>query len=113
MTYWLLTCIGVLISSIAQTLLKKGAVASLERRQILYAWLSPYSLLGYGLLFCAVLMSAYVLRFLELGVVASLTALAYPFVTLLSRWLFKERVTLRKVMGLSLICAGVLVFNLW
>jgi drug/metabolite transporter (DMT)-like permease len=111
MTPVLLALTGVLLSSLAQLLLKQAANMSLSRQRFDLAWLNPYAILGYGLLLSAVLTSAYVLRYLGVGVLTSLTALAYPLVAVLSGAIFKETICSRQWLGMTLICGGVLVFN--
>lgn len=102
---------SVLLSSFAQLLLKRAANASVARQDVRLAWLNPLAMLGYGMLLAAVLTSAYVLRYVEVGVFTSLTALACPLVVLLSRVVFNETIQPRQLLGISCVCLGVLVFN--
>jgi drug/metabolite transporter (DMT)-like permease len=102
---------SVLLSSLAQLLLKQAANTSVTRQDVRLAWLNPLAMLGYGMLLTSVLTSAYVLRYLGIGVSTSLTALAYPLVALLSRTVFKETIQRRQWLGMSCVCLGVLVFN--
>jgi drug/metabolite transporter (DMT)-like permease len=67
---------------------------------------------GYGALLLAVAMSAYTLRFLEVNVLVSLTALSYPLVLGMSRVFFDERLTTNQWSGLLLVCFGVALYNL-
>lgn len=79
-----------------------------RERWVKYAWL----MVGYGALLLAVGISAYALRFLEVNVLVSLTALAYPLVVGLSRVFFDERLTRKQWSGLLLVCSGVALYNL-
>lgn len=67
---------------------------------------------GYGALLLAVGISTYTLRFLEVNVLVSLTALSYPLVVSLSRVFFDERLTRNQWSGLLLVCSGVALYNL-
>jgi len=60
----------------------------------------------------AVSVSAYTLRFMEVNVLVSLTALSYPLVVGLSRVFFDERLTPNQWSGLFLVCFGVALYNL-
>jgi len=106
-----LALVSVCLSSFAQLLLKQAANTSVSSQRLGLAWLNPLAIVGYGLLLSAVLTSAYVLRYLGVGVLTSLTALAYPLVAFLSGAFFKETIRKRQWLGMALICGGVLVFN--
>lgn len=111
MTPVLLALTGVLLSALAQILLKQAANVSIASQRLGLAWLNPLAILGYGMLLSAVLTSAYVLRYLGVGVLTSLTALAYPLVAVLSGAIFKETIRPRQWTGMVLVCGGVLIFN--
>lgn len=79
-----------------------------ERWWVKYAWLFA----GYSALLLAVGISAYILHFLEVNVLVSLTALSYPLVVGLSHVFFDERLTRNQWSGLFLVCFGVALYNL-
>lgn len=79
-----------------------------RERLVKYAWLGA----GYSALLLAVGISAHALRFLEVNVLVSLTALSYPLVVGLSRVFFNERLTRDQWSGLVLVCSGVALYNL-
>ena len=82
--------------------------SSPRERWVKYACLMA----GYSALLLAVGISAYTLRFLEVNVLVSLTALSYPIVVGLSRFFFDERLTRDQWSGLLLVCSGVALYNL-
>jgi drug/metabolite transporter (DMT)-like permease len=110
--YGLALC-AVSCTSCGQLCLKMASRTGLfptasRQRWVKYAWL----MVGYGALLLAVGISAYALRFLEVNVLVSLTALAYPLVVSLSRVFFDERLTRNQWSGLMLVCSGVALYNL-
>lgn len=113
MTAYALALCAVSCTSFGQMCLKaasRRAPASPADRErwVKYAWLTG----GYGALLLAVGFSTYVLRFLEVNVLVSLTALSYPLVVGLSRIVFDERLTRDQWSGLLLVCSGVALYNL-
>lgn len=112
MKYYMLAIFGVMLSSVAQIFLKMAANTSINNSNILHAWLGLRAISGFILLFVAVLISAHVVRFLEIGEIVSITALSYPFVILMSLVFLGESFTRHQYAGLGMLCAGVLVFNL-
>ena len=113
MTEYGLALCAVTCTSCGQLCLKTASRKGLfspagRKRWVKYAWL----IAGYGVLLLAVGISAYTLRFLEVNVLVSLTALSYPLVVGLSRVFFDERLTRNQWSGLFLVCSGVALYNL-
>ncbi len=67
---------------------------------------------GYGLMFTSVLATMYAYRGLEYMTVSVIEALGYILVPVLSYLFFKEGFTRNKLVGIAIILAGVLVYNL-
>lgn len=113
MTAYLVALSAVMCTVCGQLSLKAAArqyatPTAARSRSVEFAWLGG----GYGLLLAAVLVSAHALRYLEANVLVSLTALAYPFVVGLSRVFFGERMNRNQLLGLLLVCGGVMLYNL-
>ena len=109
MIHYILVISSVLVASIAQMLLKKGASMQYESfiREYLNGWvLGGYALMGVSLLVNIFALSKGVLV-KEIG---SLESLSYLFVPLLALLCFKERITARKVLSVMIIMLGILVF---
>lgn len=105
-----LMLLGVFISSLSQTLLKKSAN---ERHDtFLNEYLNVKVAVAYGMFLCATLLSIYALRVIPLSLSSILDSFGYVFITITSAIIFKEQVTLRKVSALLLIFSGTIVFFL-
>jgi drug/metabolite transporter (DMT)-like permease len=67
---------------------------------------------GYGLYVLAAVLNIYVLRFLEYSLVLPFASLTYVWTLFLSRWVLKEKLTPRKVLGVFGILAGTIIITL-
>lgn len=113
MTEYGLAMCAVSLTSFGQVFLKTAArygpsSPACRKRWVKWCWLGA----GYGAMLLAVSVSAYTLRFMEVNVLVSLTALSYPLVVGLSRVFFDERLTPNQWSGLFLVCFGVALYNL-
>lgn len=101
---------SVLLSCFSQVLLKVAAGKQWSSR--LREYVNGYVIAGYGLLGFCVLLGIYVMTGLELKYGAVIESLAYVCMMLLSRMIFRERITKNKWIGNAIIILGVLVFNM-
>ena len=110
--------ISAILASGGQLCLKKSAVEysnitlSNLFQYFVYLLTSIYSWLGvlcYGLCF-AIYMIA--LNKVELGIARSFSALSYMLVILFSVIIFKDNITLFKVIGMTLITAGIIFISI-
>lgn len=95
----------------AQMLIKTGA-AQLKGAGPVAMLMNPYVFAGYSLygLFTVTLTLA--LRDGELSILYPVISLTYVWVTILSAILFHEAITITKVLGISVIVAGVAVLGM-
>lgn len=110
MTYILIFLVSVLISSLSQVLLKISA--GKEYSSIWKEYLNPRTIGAYGLFFLSTLITVFAYKYVSLSMGAVLEASGYIFVTIFGMLILKEKVGKKKLMGLGLILAGILVFNL-
>ncbi len=68
--------------------------------------------LGGMLYLLAAVLNIYILKFLEYSVVLPLTSLTYIWTMALSYFVLKEKITGRKMLGVALILAGVVVVSM-
>ncbi len=108
----LLAVFSIFFSSLAHLFLKKAALLSMQAGRPFLAWLSPYALFGFGILLSTVVLTVALLRELPLTVLTSLTALSYPMIALLSKFMLQELISFRQWLGIACVCLGVLLFNL-
>ena len=102
--------LSVVVASVSQVLLKKGAM-----KQYDYKWgdyLNPYVIIGYGLLMLSMILTVYAYGGVELKQGPVMESTSYIFVAILSAIFLKEHINRRKVMGLLVIVMGVIISSL-
>lgn len=100
---------GVFLGSIAQIPLKNSALEK-EYSAIRY-FINKKTILGYGLMIIASLLSFVAIRNIELKRAAIIETSGYLFILAISRIVFKEIITRRQYIAALLIIIGILVFN--
>lgn len=108
--YWVIMFLAVIISSASQMLLKKGATIKYD--SVIREYLNPWVISGYGLMVLSTLCVIYAYRGLAYKNGAIIESLGYILIMVLSRVLFGEKITKKKLIGNLIILAGVLVFYL-
>lgn len=100
--YILLLVVMTLMGSVAALFLKKASgftdLVSLLTNINLY--------LGAGLYCLAAVINIYILRYIDYSVVLPLTSFTYIWTMILSALIFKEKITIKKAMGVTLIVIG-------
>ena len=109
MIYYLLTLVIVIFTSVAQLLLKKGCVVSMDQNVKMY--LHPYSIIAYIIFAIVAFLSIYAMKGLDLKVFFALSSLTYICIPILSFIFLKESVTKNKLIGIIIISIGVVIFN--
>ena len=97
---------SVLIASMSQVLLKKSTMNT--HRSVLGEYLNRYVLCGYGLLFASMLLTVYAysgMPYKNGPVIESLG-------NVLVLYVFGERISVRKLVGIACIIIGIFIFNL-
>lgn len=101
---------GVFVSSIAQIILKKSAGKKYKSK--IKEYINPYVIISYAILFGATFCTIFAYSGIPLSFGPILAASEYIFVAVLS-WLFlKEKITKQKLLGLSVIIIGILIYAL-
>lgn len=101
---------GVFVSSIAQILLKKSAGKKYE--SVIREYLNPYVIISYAIFFGATFCTIYAYKGVPLSFGPILAASQYVFIAILSKIFLKEKIGLKKFIGLSVIVAGIIVYSL-
>lgn len=99
---------AALLAAISQILLKKSANRSYMTKMEEY--LNPLVIGGYALLFCTTWISVLALRWLPLSMASALDVVGQIFVPALSFFALGERINRRKLLGMAVIVAGILIF---
>lgn len=91
-------------------LLKQGA--SKKYDSVVREYLNPWVISGYALMILSTLCIIYAYRGVAYKNGAIIESLGYLLIMILSRLLFREKITKKKLVGNLIILAGVLVFYL-
>ena len=102
--------LGVIISSIAQILLKKSA--NIERENKLKEYLNFKTIFAYGIFFGATLCTLFAYKYIPLTLGTILETSGYVFIAIFSYLFLKEKISKKKLLGLITIILGVLIFSL-
>jgi drug/metabolite transporter (DMT)-like permease len=94
-----LVIFGSFIGAIAAFMLKK----STNKKH----FINKYTILGYGLYGFGALANIWALKYLDVTVVFPLTSTTYIWSLMLAKVYLNEKITLKKILGLSLIIFGV------
>lgn len=108
--YWLALFLAVVVSASSQMLLKQGA--SKKYDSVVREYLNPWVISGYALMILSTLCIIYAYRGVAYKNGAIIESLGYILIMLLSRLLFQEKITKKKLAGNLIILTGVLVFYL-
>ena len=106
----LLMLLGQLIASVSQILLKKSSQK--EYPNFIRQYLNILVIGGYGLLVISMLIAIICYGHMPYMYVVIIEPVGYILVMLLSRLVFKEKITGNKILGMMLILAGIGVFYL-
>ena len=109
--YAALILIGTFISSIAQVLLKKAAQK--EYASFWQEYLNPPVIIAYLIFFGASLLTIFAYRVVPLSMGPILEATGYIYVTVFGVLIFREKLSLPKILALGLIVAGIVVYALF
>lgn len=110
LVFTLIYVAGVFVSAIAQIILKKSA--SKEYANKVKEYLNPYVIISYSIFFGATFCTIYAYKGVALSFGPILAASEYVFVAVLSRIFLKERINIKKFIGLSIIIAGIIICSL-
>ena len=106
--YTMIYIVGVIISAIAQVLLKKSA--DTKKDNILKEYLNIKTILSYTIFFMATLCTVFSYKYIPLSFGPILGTLEYLFVALLSYYFLKEKIKKKKLIGLLIIIIGVFIY---
>lgn len=110
MKYIILFLCSVFVSSISQIMLKKSANKTYDNA--LKEYLNPWVIIAYGLFFASTLITVTAYKYVPLSLGPILESSGYFFVTILGMIFLKEKVGKKKALGLLVILAGIIIFNL-
>lgn len=100
---------SVFISSVSQIMLKKSALRCYDSK--LKEYLNPLVITAYGIFFTSSLITMLAYKYVPLSMGPILESLGYIFVTVLGVLVLKERISRRKLLGMTVIILGVIIFS--
>jgi len=107
--YYLLVVISVLIASFSQMLLKSSS--KVEHRSLLFEYFNWKVIVGYGLMFVALVINIFAMsKGVLVKEVSIIESLSYLFVPTLALFFFNEKINKQKVIAIAVIMVGVVVF---
>ena len=108
--YIIVWIISVLISSVAQVMLK--AEANKEHESRLKEYLNPMVISAYGIFFLSTFLTMYALKYVPLTYSPIIEPLSYIFVPLIGVLVLKEKISRRRVLGIVIMLVGIAVFSM-
>lgn len=106
--HWASLFAAVLISVTSQMFLKKGAQK--KYKNVVREYLNFWVITGYILMLVSTLCIIFAYKAVDYKNGPIIESLSYILIMVLSRWLFKEKITKNKLIGNLLILLGVFVF---
>ncbi|ROT88287.1 multidrug ABC transporter [Gordonibacter urolithinfaciens] len=108
--YSVVFLLGVFISSVSQVLLKKSAMRTYESP--IKEYCNPLVIGAYTIFVLATVATIIAYKVVPLSFGPILEATSYIYVTLFGVFIFKEKMSARKVGALCLIVSGIVVYSL-
>ena len=108
--YIIVWIISVLISSIAQVMLK--AEANKEHESRLKEYLNPMVVTAYGIFFLSTFLTMYALKYVPLTYSPIIEPLSYIFVPVIGVLVLKEKLSKRRVLGILIMLVGIVIFSM-
>lgn len=101
--------IGVFVSAVSQVMLKKAALRHYENH--IAEYLNPLVICAYMLFVGTTFLSIFAYKGIPLSMGPILEATSYIYVTLFGIVIFKEKMTSRKWLALTLILFGIALYS--
>ena len=108
--FFLIALCSVIIASFSQVLLKMGAGKTYTSK--IREYLNFFVITGYGMLFLSMVLTIVAYSHLSYLSVPVVEAVGYVLVPVLSYFIFKEKLSKRKMLGIVFILAGIVVYYL-
>lgn len=105
-----LLLLGVFISAVSQVMLKKAAMK--KYASALREYLNPLVIGAYTLFVGTTFLSILAYRGIPLSMGPVLEATGYLYVTIFGLTIFKEKLTVKKLLALGCIIGGIMVYSL-
>lgn len=107
-SYILCMFISVFVASVSQILLKKSAMR--EYSSVIREYLNVLVILGYGMMMISMLLTVIAYSGMDFKNGPIIESLGNVIVLVLSYFVFKEKISIRKIVGIACIILGIVVF---
>ncbi|MDD3368805.1 MAG: EamA family transporter [Lachnospiraceae bacterium] len=104
----LILLLSVVIASVSQILLKKSAAR--QYASFLQEYLNPYVIIGYGMMVASMFLTVVAYREIDYKNGPVIESAGYILVMVFSYFIFREKITKRKLLGVLCILCGIFVF---
>lgn len=108
--YILILLFSVIISAFSQILLKKSANKTYSKK--IYEYLNVYVIIGYFIFFLAIILDMIGLKKVPVSFIPIIESSSYIFVIIFSKIFLNETINKTKIVSISLIFAGIIIFLL-
>ncbi len=108
--YMLIYIVSVFIASVSQIILKTSSGKAYD--SFIKEYLNPRVIIAYGLFFLTTFISLYAYKVIPLSMGPILESTGYIWVAVLSFIILGEKISPRKLMGLLIIIAGIVVYSI-
>lgn len=108
MSHYVAAALGMLLTSCAQVLLKRGATYKTSWRHSFWNW---HTIVGYSMFVTVTILNVYALQAMDLKTLSAWTSINYILVIFLSWQVLNEQIERTTIWGCSLIVLGIIIFN--
>lgn len=102
--------LSVFVASVSQILLKKSALKKYDSQ--LGEYMNPYVIIAYGMLVVSMCMTIFAYKGVDLKTGPVIEATSYLYVAVMSAVFLKEKIKMKKKIGLLVIVLGIIISNL-
>ena len=107
--YYIIVILSVFVASVAQMLLKKGAMV--KHTSFIFEYLNPWVIGGYSLMILSLLANIFAMsKGVQVKEVSTIEALSYLFVPLMALLCYHEKISFRKMVSIFIILIGIFIF---
>ena len=106
--YVILLIISVAVASVSQIILKISA--SEQHESVFEEYLNIKVIIGYGMMVISTILTVLAFQGLDYKNGPIIESIGYVFVMILSKFILKENITKKKIIGNALILCGIAVF---
>ena len=110
MSPYIIAVISVTIASLSQVLLKMSSMKKYP--SFIREYLNPYVIIGYMMLLGSMMITIYVFKQLPFMSIPIIESLGYVLVLIFGLLFFGEKITKRKLIGMIVIIAGIIIYNI-